>query len=209
MKLINKKSPIKNSESGFALLMTLIVVTVVISIGLSVLDLSIKQVRLSTNARDSEIAFHAANAGMECARFWRRSGSDEMEKGQSFPITCFSNTVTPTQVNAMNTTINEVWEVMNTADGEAYRYSYAISWGEFAPRCSQITTLVASSTASSVPGAKLVIPNMKTLVPGYPGETKDCNAGERCTVISVRGYNKACSSVSQYGTVQREVLLQF
>ena len=196
MKAINTKSPTKNSESGFALLMTLIVVTVVISIGLSVLDLSIKQIRLSTNARDSEIAFHAANAGMECARFWRRSGSDEMETGQSFPISCFSNTVTPTPV-----------EVMNTADGEVYRYDYALSWGEFAPRCSQITTLVASS---SVLGSGLVIPNMTTLVPGYPGgNTKTCEAGERCTVISVRGYNKACASVSQYGTVQREVLLQF
>ena len=196
MKAINKQLPKKNSESGFALLMTLIVVTVVISIGLSVLDLSIKQVRLSTNARDSEIAFHAANAGMECARFWRRSGSDEMENGQSFPITCFSNTVTPTPV-----------EVMNTADGEVYRYDYALSWGEFSPRCSQITTLVASSSAL---GAGLVIGNMTTLVPGYPnGNSKTCAASEHCTVISVRGYNKSCANVSQYGTVQREVLLQF
>ena len=195
MKAINKQLPRKNPESGFALLMTLIVVTVVISIGLSVLDLSIKQVRLSTNARDSEIAFHAANAGMECARFWRRSGSDEMESGQSFAINCFSSTVNSIPV-----------EVSNTSDGEVYRYDYAVSWGEFAPRCSQITTLVASS---SVLGSGLVIPNMNALVPGYPSDTKDCEAGERCTVISVRGYNKACANVSQYGTVQREVLLQF
>lgn len=195
MKLINKKSLVKNSESGFALLMTLIVVTVVISIGLSVLDLSIKQVRLSTNARDSEIAFHAANAGMECARFWRRSSSDEMEAGDPISINCFSNTVAPTLA-----------EVVNSVDGEVFRYDYALSWGDAAPRCSQITTLVASS---SVTGAGLVIPNMKTLIPGFPGDTKNCDAGERCTVLSVRGYNKACSSVSQYGTVQREVLLQF
>jgi Tfp pilus assembly protein PilV len=196
MKLINKKSPIKNSESGFALLMTLIVVTVVISIGLSVLDLSIKQVRLSTNARDSEIAFHAANAGMECARFWRRSASDEMETGSPLSVTCFSNTIAATITEVPN----------NPTNGKVFRYDYAFSWGEAAPRCSQVTTLVASSSAT---GAGLVIPNMKTLVPGFPGDTKDCKAGERCTVLSVKGYNKACSSVSQYGTVQREVLLQF
>jgi Tfp pilus assembly protein PilV len=205
MKAIKQQLPTRNSESGFALLMTLIVVTVVISIGLSVLDLTIKQVRLSTNARDSEIAFHAANAGMECARFWRRSASDEMEAGDTVTINCFSSTVTPTQVSTMNTAANEVWEVMNTADGEVYRYSYALSWGE-EPRCSQITALVASS---SVTGTGLVIPNMTTLVPGYPGTIKDCEAGERCTVLSVRGYNKSCTDVSQYGTVQREVLLQF
>jgi Tfp pilus assembly protein PilX len=196
MRQINKQLPAKKSESGFALLMTLIVVTIVISIGLSVLDLSIKQVRLSTNARDSEIAFHAANAGMECARYVRRMNSDEMEKGETFSDSCFSNTVTPTRT-----------DIVNTADGQVFRYDYAISWGEVtAPRCSQITTLVASS---SVTGAGLVITNMLTLVPGYPENDKSCAVGERCTVISVRGYNKACANISQYGIVQREVLLQF
>ena len=51
--------------------MSLIVVSVVISIGLVVLDLTLKQLRLSTNSKDSETAFHATNAAMECARYWR------------------------------------------------------------------------------------------------------------------------------------------
>ena len=57
----------ENSQSGFALLMTLVVVSVIISIGVSVLDLSVKQVRLSTNAKESEAAFHAANAAAYAA----------------------------------------------------------------------------------------------------------------------------------------------
>lgn len=199
MKAIKPQFNNTSGKEGFALLMTLIVVAVVISIGMSVLDLSIKQVRLSTNARDSEIAFHAANAGMECARFVRRNLSSAMENGVAISPSCFLASASSNNVTEILTGI--------TGSGEAFKYEYAFSWGGSAQRCSQITTLVASSSLS---GTGMVISNMTTLVPGYPtGATKSCAAGERCTVISVRGYNKPCANVASYGTVQREVLLQF
>jgi Tfp pilus assembly protein PilX len=200
MKITNPYPAKEHSEQGFALLMTLIVVTVVISIGLSVLDLSIKQVRLSTNARDSEVAFQAANAGMECARYTRRILSSSMENGTAISPSCFPGGSLSS--NAVTEIVSNV-----TGDGDVYKYDYSLTWGGTATRCSQVTTLVASS---SVSGAGLVIGGMTNLVPGYPsGASKTCAAGERCTVISVRGYNKPCNSVSAYGTVQREVLLQF
>jgi Tfp pilus assembly protein PilX len=195
---INKSFPQKN-EQGFALLMTLIVVTVVVAIGLTVLDLSTKQIRLSTNAKDSEVAFHAANAGMECARYWRRTAANAMENGMMVPnVRCFG-------APQINVPAQEVTSGV-TGDGEVFLYDYSFTWAADS-RCSQITTLVASSTAL---GSGLTIGNMTTLVPGYPtGSSKTCAAGERCTVLSVRGYNKPCSPNFGYGTVQREVLLQF
>jgi Tfp pilus assembly protein PilX len=198
MEQINAHSQTHSPQSGFALLMTLIVVTVVILIGLSVLDLSIKQLRLSTNARDSEIAFHAANGGMECARFWRRASSDAMETGGTISPLCFS----------ASPNVNTVSEIVSniSGDGDVYKYEYSFTWGGTATRCSQITTLVASAADN---GSGLTISNMQTLVPGYPSATLSCDASERCTTISVRGYNKTCSNVADNGTVQREVLLQF
>ncbi len=187
-------------QTGFALLMTLIVVGVVVAIGVSVLDLSLKQVKLSTNAKDSEIAFHAANAGMECARYWRRVSALTMERGGALSPTCFSSTVSATVVDLDNT------NGVTLANGEAFVYNYAITW-QGGERCSEITALVASSTGS---GAGLSISGMTSLIPGYPdGNIKTCSAGQRCTVLSVRGYNKPCSGITEYGTVQREVLLQF
>lgn len=201
--MIPTKSP--QSESGFALLITIIVVGVLISIGLSILDLSTKQIRLSTNAKDSEIAFHAAYAGAECGRYWKKAASTTMETGLAITPTCFG-----TSPDSGSNTVSTITTGIS-GDGGAYLYRYDFTWGAVgSQKCTQVTTLVASSTAL---GAGLVIDNMTTLVPGYAaGNTKTCAAGERCTVLSSRGYNKPCSTVtgaSAYGTVQREVLLQF
>ena len=194
-----------NTQTGFALLMAIIVVGVILSVGLTILDLSIKQVRLSTNAKESEVAFHAANAGMECARYIRRVNDTAMESGQAISPRCFDESPSS---NTINTTPGAP-TLDDTSDGEAHLYEYSFSWAGNS-RCTQIYTLVASSTAT---GDGIDVTNVDTLLPGYPdGTTKTCEAGARCTVISVQGYNKPCSVVStgsNFGIVQREVLLQF
>lgn len=190
-----KLSAQNNREGGFALLMSLIVVGVLISIGLTVLELTVAQIQLSSDARDSETAFHAANAGVECAIYSRRQNAAEMETGQNIAPTCFG-------VGAASSPST----IMSTADGDAYLYTYDFTWGLNNDRCSEVTTLVASTTPD---GSGLTINNMTTHVPGYSGgNTLNCVAGARCTVMSVRGYNKVCSATATFGTVQREVLLQ-
>jgi Tfp pilus assembly protein PilX len=195
------------SQSGFALLMTLIVVTVIISIGLTLLDLSVKQIRLSTNAKDSEIAFHAAYAGMECARYVMRMNADSMGQGAVITPSCFSGSVT-------SNTVRVIPQSQITGNGVAYLYNYSITWEDNA-HCSQVTALVASSTTA---GGGMTISGVgngsSALVPGYPsGDTKTCGEGQQCSIISARGYNKPCNNdgtaPSSYGVVQREVLLQF
>jgi len=196
---------IHNRNKGFALLMSLIVVSVVISIGLSVLEISVKQVRLSTNARDSEIAFHAANAGMECARYLRGVAEVLMEQGGAISPSCFGRSpdVNSNLVEELTT------EDGVTGDGQVFKYDYRFTWGGTGgdDRCTEATTLVAVAT---LPGTGLQISGIDTIIPGYSdGTVKTCEAGARCTIISVRGYNRTCNAASTVGTVQREVLLQF
>lgn len=185
--------PLNSKQQGFALLMALIVVSVVISIGLSVLDLTLKQVRLSTNSKDSEIVFHAANAGLECARYWLNKNYAEIEAGQNISPTCFGvspNSITKTSPSAVG--------------GLAYKYQMDFTWGTASDRCSKITilTLVSNSTNDTV------VNNMQSVIPGYPDSTKTCGPSGRCSVISIQGFNRACSMLSSPGTLQREVLLQ-
>ena len=197
----------RSSESGFALLITIIVVGVVLSVGLAVLDLSIKQVRLSTNAKESEVAFHAANAGMECALYWRRKSSPDpdMEDGDNINPSCFAVSAGTIEKNNGSPGL----EPVTTGDGVAYMYEYDFPWGPVGDvRCTQVNTLVG---VADILGGGLSITNMTDLFPGYPdGDTLVCDAGTRCTVVSSLGYNKPCSTINtSYGVVQREVLLQF
>lgn len=204
-----KKTTYKSKE-GFALLITIIVVGVVLSVGLTILDLSIKQVRLSTNSRDSEVSFHAANAGAECARYWRRYKSDslladDMVRGVPISLTCFG--VSPEDGDTVSGGIVSKTDIApDDADtGEVFKYEYEFEWGG-GSRCTEITTVVASSTLGS---GGLTVTGMNTHVPGYPDLTSTCEEGSQCTILSVRGYNKPCSNIGGFGVVQREVLLQF
>ena len=188
----------KNKEqSGFALLMALVVVSVVVSIGLTVLELSLKQIRLSTNSRDSETAFHASNAGLECARYWRIAASTTIETGGNFSPRCMG--VNVGSVSATPVTIS-------TGTGDLYQFN--VSWGDGVSsslRCSSISIMTMNSPITSTS----IVSNMQTILPGYPyGSTKTCSEGGRCTVISVKGYSRTCGSINETGTIERQVLLE-
>lgn len=183
--LHHKKTP----SSGFALLITLVIISVVISIGITLIDLTIKQLRLANSSKDSETSFHAANAGVECVRYWRIASSTAFEAGQAVPVSCFG------------VASSSVPRVINPG---IYRHDLEISWGPAAaPRCSEVILLTLTSDLVS----STTLNNIKTQIPGYPTDSKVCSPGGRCSIISVRGYNRTCGSKNELGSIQREVLL--
>jgi len=191
-----------HSSRGFALLMTLLVISVVITAVLSILDVTIKQVRLAASAKDSESAFHAANAGLECARFWRRVSATQMESPTtgSFNVRCFSNAARSTTRVAVPAT---------GGAGFANIYEYELPWGTSPDlRCSRVSTVVIVSDPTN--STTVTSADLKAEIPGYPGTAnKVCPPSGICTVISVRGYNRTCTSVGSPGTIEREVLLEY
>lgn len=58
------------SQHGFALLYSVIVITLILTIAISISNISYKQSILSSLAKDSQIAFYQADAGAECAMYW-------------------------------------------------------------------------------------------------------------------------------------------
>lgn len=190
---INRKS------QGFALLLTLLVVTVVVSVTLAVVELSIKQINLSVTAKDSEIAFYASNAGMECARYANRLASSTIENGtNAFSAPCFNDDVDFTR---------RAHGLSVSGDGDVYRYQSEVSWPT-SDRCSQIDMVVMVVPATD--SGNTTISNFNTIYPGYPtGKTKTCTPGSKCTIASVTGFNKSCGAITGAGTVRREILLEF
>ncbi len=189
------------NKSGFALLITLIVVSVVVSVGLTLLDLTIKQLKLAGGSKDSEIAFHAANAGVECARYWRGLSTerDKFEDGRSVTMSCFGQ---PTE------------SIASVQHGSSAIYEYNFRFTGGTDRCSVVKMVTLSSNPDAPPngqGYAVVLNNANTIIPGYTETSKGCQPGGRCTIISAQGYNKACVTAGNnfsIGTVQREVLLE-
>lgn len=62
------------SEKGFAMLFSVLVSSLVLSVGLSIFSLTLKELILSSSGRESQFAFYAADSGAECALYWDIKG---------------------------------------------------------------------------------------------------------------------------------------
>ncbi len=65
-----KKAASATKESGFALLFAVLLSSVLISLGLSIFNISLKEIDIATSARDSAQAYYAADSARECAIYW-------------------------------------------------------------------------------------------------------------------------------------------
>jgi len=203
-------------RGGFALLMTLLVVSVVIPVTLVILDVTTKQVRLAGNARDSEVAFHAASAGLECAQ--RLRGDAALE-------TLFENTYpnTPTTIASANCffisanppTLEYRPFANPPTDGRVNHFVTQFTWGS-APqeRCTRIDMLVMISDVDDPTDVQ--DSHIRAVIPTYPRkqvQITTCPPGGVCTLISSRGYNRSCPADFDdelpSGSTQREVLLEY
>lgn len=60
----------ENTSKGFTLVISILIASLVLSVGVSILNISLKEKQLSASGRDSQIAFHNADSGIECALYW-------------------------------------------------------------------------------------------------------------------------------------------
>lgn len=72
-----KFSNVKNNPSiktkknkGFALLFSVLISSLLLTIGLSIFGIALKELAISTATRQSVHAFYAADSGRECALYW-------------------------------------------------------------------------------------------------------------------------------------------
>lgn len=67
---LRKIKKIKKVQKGFALLFAVLASSVFLSIGLAIWNISLRQVIFSSFGRESQIAFYAADTGVECALYY-------------------------------------------------------------------------------------------------------------------------------------------
>jgi hypothetical protein len=71
----NNKPKKNNKQKGFVLLFAVLISTLVLAVGISMISIALKQVVLSGSGRDSQYAFYVANTGAECATYWDLASS--------------------------------------------------------------------------------------------------------------------------------------
>lgn len=188
---MNRKKNIQ--QKGFALLLSIIVASIVLAVGVSILNVSVSQLALSSTARESEIAFQAAHAGLDCMQYWRNTDADAFinwSTGDNVPNKrCFGD----------RDQDRSAW------GGRIKRFNYTYDWGDPAEgeieKCTKITMDV-------------MVPNNNPLTRTYTGyetiDEKTCEVGDICTIIFSKGYNRACDDLnSSIFTIERELVLEY
>lgn len=108
------KSPTENRGRGFAMLFTVLIISLILTIALSISDVTFKQSILSGLVKDSQIAFYQADAGIECALYY--DVSKEL----------FSNTMAVSAAPQTLTCGNHVLQI-NTAKSATGYFEYTDS----------------------------------------------------------------------------------
>ncbi|MCA9361349.1 hypothetical protein KC845_02205 [Candidatus Kaiserbacteria bacterium] len=187
--------PTKSSQSGFALLLSIIISSVVLAIGLTLLSVALKQLNLSAVSRESEVAFQVANIGLECSRYWRYELRDDFTQVTPEP-TAGSLTIDCGGVANRVPAVDQDTVSGITINNAEYEFNININ-GE--DRCLHTFTHVLINES----GYDL------TDYPVGRIET-DCEKGAVCTVVVSQGHNRECAGLdSDLFAVQRELTAEF
>jgi len=182
------------NQRGFALLITIVVISVVLAVGISLLNITVKQISLSITGRDSEVAFHAAQGGVECMQ--QLLNTTDYITGVPLPDTtsCLDNTIDVESVS-IDDGVDELF-----IDEYQLHFpdSNGVTWsnGEF-DVCTQVDAYIINATTQTS--------DVNEIILGQGVDRLECEAGEYCTYVFSRGYNRPCNDLSSLRTIQREI----
>lgn len=78
----------KQARQGYTLLFSILVTSLVVSIGVSILNIARKELVLAAGAKESQIAVYSADNGLECAVYWDGYGSFSTSSPGAGFVTC-------------------------------------------------------------------------------------------------------------------------
>ena len=105
MYLKSQNSNLKTNK-GMTLLIAVGVMGILLFISFAVINITIKGTQFATSGRDSQFAFYAADAGLECALYWdsKFSPSKFATSTPGYPISCAGNTISAVNQTLQGTT---------------------------------------------------------------------------------------------------------
>jgi Tfp pilus assembly protein PilX len=145
----NKKTFLKKSNAGFALLFSILLASFLISLGISIFSVSLKEIQITTSERDSEDAYYAADSARECAIY------NDIING-AFP-TCLNSSCNLYSIN--NNVTSQAPQLPVIVTVTCNGIPSTLNFYKFGLTFSATTTnfFQASSTSSSTPASDINI----------------------------------------------------
>lgn len=179
-------------KRGFTVLIAILVAAIVLAIGLSILGVVLKQLKLAGIARESEVAFHAANAGVECARYYDISETG----GNTFDVPGDNGRAATQSILTCMGITDGNRKGLNGRPTSGEEQYFRFTWGPTDERrCTIISFWKFYDTSNSEP----MVVDTQVIRPG------GCPQGVECSVIKSRGYNTSCDERDGDRTVEREL----
>lgn len=171
----------QKKNRGFTLIIAILTASIILAIGISILQITLKEFILSSTVRDSLMAFYAADAGVECAHYWDYSeasgGSKFLPSSSAQRIQCMGD-----DVQRIGGGGDEL--VGGNAYGTAE--SFQMEWGS-PTICTRVYVTKYYNSSGS-----FTLPDGST-----------CPEDLVCTIVESKGYNRACTSLSDPRAVER------
>ena len=187
-------------ERGFALLITLVVVSIILAVGLSLLFVTTRQQMLAVTVNESEKAFQAAQLGLECLRYHRAQPGTAavlMRKPAQYTGAPSLNCGGSSPVSLPQTGARVL--VSGASNGQwlyNYKYQYNVD-----NKCID-TSLYITDMLDATEDRTFTIT-------GEGLGSIICRAGTVCTAIFSAGYNRPCGQLDSIFTIQREIATQY
>lgn len=179
---------IRRASRGVTLFYAILIGSIILLIGASMLNLALKEFLLSASVRESEYAFFAADSGSECALYWDLHGY--VSGSVVSPVFQITNTADTANQYYVNPAYNNVYVRCNGG---------TVTWGYAPEGMAEVAVGLRGATttfsydigASGQPHYCTVVRVIKNIV--YNNTTHD---DEVWTTIDARGYNFSCSDTS-------------
>jgi hypothetical protein len=113
----------RNSQKGFTILVAVVTAGILLIIAMSIGGIALKEQVLSIVNKESQVAFYAADTGMECALYW------DQKKGSFAPTTdANGNALIPTGSTAINCNNENITATLATPfPSDDYSYTFKVS----------------------------------------------------------------------------------
>ncbi len=88
LKIENSKLKISAKRAGMTLFMAVTIMSILLFITFAVVNITVKSSLFASSGKDSQLAFFAADAGIECALFWDAKSEKFATSTNGSPIIC-------------------------------------------------------------------------------------------------------------------------